>query len=132
MPTTRSSHLLRRVLGLAAVPALLLAAAACGDDDDSAGGGASFCEDARALEANFSDAGASDADAFGDVIAAFNELDPPAEIAEDWETMLGSLETLSDAQIADPDSIDENDFADAQAASERVTTYMEEECGISG
>ena len=55
MYTTRSTHLLRRLVGFAAVPALLLTAAACGDDDDSAGSSGSFCEKAKQLDEEFAD-----------------------------------------------------------------------------
>ncbi len=136
MHTTRSTHLLRRMVGLAAVPALLLTAAACGDDDDSAGGGggdgAEFCEQARTLDERFADVSDPTGDEFGAAIQAFTELDPPAAIAEDWETMVASLQAFEDIDFSDPEALDESNFADAEAASDRVTTYMEEECGISG
>jgi hypothetical protein len=130
MPTTRSTHLMRRVLGLAAVPVLMLSAAACGgDDDDSADGGdggggdsSSFCDDVRALEDTFGDPNSADQETFAEAMEAFTQLDPPAAIAEDWELMVGALEGTPA----------EGDIADVEAASDRVDTYMADECGIDG
>ena len=137
MHTTPTTHLMRRMLGLAAVPALVFAMAACGGDDDESGSGgggdsSSFCEEARALDEAASNADAEDLDAMGDAIAAMRSLDPPAEIAEDWELMFESFEQVSDLSVEDMENLDEDAFAEAEAASDRVTAYMEEECGITG
>lgn len=135
MHTTRSTHLLRRMVGFAAVPVLLVTATACGgDDDDSADGGggdsSSFCDDVRALEDEFGDANDSDAETFDAAMQAFSQLDPPAELAEDWELMMSSLDLMSDIDIENPESIDQDAMAEAGEAADRVNTYMEEECGV--
>jgi hypothetical protein len=131
MHTTRSTYLLRRMVGLAAVPALLLTAAACGDDDDSAGGGASFCDAANDMNDRFDTIDDPTSDEFGEALDAIRSLDPPAEIAEDWETMVGAFENLSDVDLEDPEALANLDIGELEAASERVSTYMEEECGIT-
>jgi hypothetical protein len=134
MLTTRSPHLLRRLAGLLAVPALLLTAAACGDDDDSAGGG-SFCDQARSLEAQFEDIDDPTSEEFSAALDAIRDMDPPAEIAEDWETMVSALDVFNDIDIENPDPSVLEEFeaeaANMEAASERVGTYMEEECGFT-
>ncbi|HKY68290.1 MAG TPA: hypothetical protein VJM49_18035, partial [Acidimicrobiales bacterium] len=96
MPSARSP-LARRIVGLAAVPALLVGLAACGDDDDSAGGGG-FCDDARSMDESLADVDVSDTSSagFDDAIEAMSNLDPPAEIADDWNTMVESLQSLAD------------------------------------
>jgi hypothetical protein len=127
MHTTRSTYLLRRLVGLAAVPTLLLTAAACGDDDDSAGSSGSFCEKAKQLDEQFADSESSDSTDMNAALAAFSELDPPAEIADEWAMMLGTIEG---GEAFDPTDADA--MAEFEAASEKVNTYMEEECGISG
>ncbi len=136
MHTTPTTRLMRRILGLAAVPALVFAMAACGGDDDesSSGGGdsSSFCDDARTIDEAAENTDTEDLDAFGDAIAAMQALDPPAEIAEDWALMFESFEQMSDLSVEDMENLDEDSFAEAEAASERVSTYMEEECGIDG
>ena len=135
MPSARSP-LARRIVGLAAVPALLVGLAACGDDDDSAGGGG-VCDDARSMDESLADVDVSDTSSagFDDAIEAMSNLDPPAEIADDWNTMVESLQSLADVDISDPAAIEQLDqaqFADADEAFENVGTYLEEECGIEG
>jgi hypothetical protein len=129
MQTIRSTHLPRRVVGLAAVSALILTAAACGGDDDNAAGDGSnsFCEDAKALDERFTDSDDISGDDMTAALEAVTDLEPPAEIAEEWDTMLGSLQGSPDLDPSDPETVEE-----VQAASEKVGTYMEEECGISG
>src|SRR5690606_37612932 len=122
----------RRLLAGLAVPALALALAACGDDDESSASSEPFCDAARELEERFSNIDPSTPEEFEEAIAAINELDPPAEIADDWETMMNAFESLTDIDLTDPNAFDESAFSDAEAASERVGEYMEEECGITG
>lgn len=128
MQTTRSTHLMRRVLGLAAVPALVFAMAACGDDDEGSGGGGggdagSFCDDARQLQEAGNNLDEENLDAFEDAMAALQNLDPPDEIAEEWELVFGSGAA----------AFDENGQPSEEymAASQTVSTYMEEECGLT-
>ena len=131
MHATRSTPTARRLLAALAVPALALGLAACGDDDDSASA-ESFCDAAREIEERFSNMDPSTPAEFEEAIAAIDELDPPAEIADDWETMMEALESFADIDLTDPNAFDESAFSDAEAASERVGEYMEEECGITG
>ena len=133
MPITRSPHVLRRVLGLTAVPALLLTAAACGDDDDSAGG--SFCDQARSVEERFDEIQDPTTEEFGAALDAIRDMDPPAEIADDWNTMVSALDVFNDIDLENPDpnalAEFEAEAAEMEAASERVSTYMQEECGFA-
>ena len=99
MPTTRSTHLLRRAAALAAAPALVLAVAACGGDDDGGGGdSASFCEDVEGPFESVNDPGADPEE----TIASMREVDPPDEIADDWDTVISTLEALQGLD-EDPD-----------------------------
>ena len=130
MPTTRST-LLRRTVGLTAVPLLVFTAGACGDDDEAGGGDAgAFCEKVRELDAAVADAGSSDTAAVDDARSSYDELDPPAEIAEDWDTMVESFSEATELSAEELENLDEDAFAEAEAASERIATYMERECGI--
>lgn len=133
MHTTRST-ILRRLVGVVALPTLVFAAAACGgDDDDSAAGGGgdteSFCDAYTALDEEMSELDVSDTEAFGEAfdeaVGRMEALDPPAEIADDWETM---MDALSEIDMSDPTSIAGDDFADAEAASERIDSFLTEEC----
>jgi hypothetical protein len=126
MPTARPTRPLSRLAVLTA-PALLFVAAACGGDDGSAGDVSEFCEQATALDERFSDTEDVTSSDFGEVIEAFTELDPPDEIAEEWDTMLGSFQGSAGIDPTDPEVVDE-----IQAASDKVNTFMEEECGLDG
>ena len=85
-----------------------------------------------AIEERFAD----DPEAAADpevVLEAFEELDPPDEIADDFDAMLEASRNIADVDQSDPEAM-----ADAQAeiesateAQERVSAYLDEECGIS-
>jgi hypothetical protein len=124
--TTISSTLAHRAVGLAAAPALLLGLAACGDDDDDAG---SFCDQARVIDEQMTDLDLESTN-IADIASAMDEIDPPAEIADDWNTVVDGFERLADMDLSDPEAFDEADFVEAEAASDRVTTYLRDECGI--
>jgi hypothetical protein len=132
MQTTRTTHLMRRVLGLAAVPALVFTMAACGDDEESggssggdSGGGdsTSFCDDARELQEAGNNMDEEDPGAIEDALTDLQNLDPPAEIADEWDLLFSS-----EAVAFDENGQPSEEYA---AASEAVGTYMEEECGLT-
>jgi hypothetical protein len=129
MPSTRST-LARKILGASAAPALLLALAGCGDDDsgdsgDSASG--SFCEEAEPL---------ADEGLEGDgALETIQGIDPPDELAEDWNILVEVLEAVPDTDGADTDGGEqatENTAIEEriQAAVDNVTEYLDSECGI--
>jgi hypothetical protein len=126
MRSTRPTHLLSRLAVLAASPTLLTATA-CGGDDGSAGDLREFCDQATALDERFSDTEDVTSSDFGEAIEAFTELEPPDEIADEWDTMLGSFQGSAAIDPADPEVVEET-----RAASDRVNTFMEEECGLDG
>jgi hypothetical protein len=124
--------LARRLLGLTAAPVLLVGLAACGDDD-SAGG--RFCDGATDVDRAFADVDmmSPDAEGIDDVAAAMQELDPPSEIADDWNTLASAFETVASFDPSDPAAAEEaTDLEDARAAFTNVADYLEDECGIDG
>ena len=123
------SPLARRIVGLAAVPALLLAFAAC-SDDDSAGG--DFCDQARSLDSAFDDIDDPSSAEFSEALDQIRSMDPPAEIADDWNEMVSALDGFEDIDLEnpDPDALAELDTEGMQEATDNVDTYMSEECGI--
>jgi hypothetical protein len=127
MPTTRPTRRLSRRAALAAAPTLLLLAAACGGDDGSAGDVSEFCDQATALDERFSDTEDVTSSDFGEAIEAFTELEPPEQIADEWDTMLGSFQGSASVDPADPEVVEE-----IRAASDKVNTFMDEECGVDG
>jgi hypothetical protein len=133
MPTTRSTRLARRVLGLAVVPALALTAAACGDDDDETGTAASFCEQAGELTERIGELSDPTTDEFGEAIAELQDIEPPEEIAEDWDRALEAFEAIAglDDEDIDEDVLAQFDDPEFAEAGDRVDEYMTEECGVN-
>jgi hypothetical protein len=138
-PTTRTRS--ARLIVMAIVALFALGLSACGDDDDggntsagsdngsSAGGGSSddFCQSMKDLEAQV---GQSDDLSEGEITNALDSLenvDPPAELSEAWQTMLDSREFIDD-----PTSASEDDISRIQEASEKIDAYLVDECGIGG
>jgi hypothetical protein len=133
MPTTRPNRLTRRVVGLAVVPALALTAAACGDDDDETGTAASFCEQAGEVTERIGELSDPTSEEFRQAISDLRDIEPPEEIAEDWDRALEAFEAfagLGDDEI-DEDVIAQFDDPEFAAAGDRVDAYMTEECGVS-
>ena len=126
--------LARRVLGLAAVPALVIGFAACGDDDDSdsASGGGDFCDQADSLDDTFESIDDPTSEQFSEALDRIRSMDPPAEIADDWEQLVSALDGLEDIDLEnpDPEALAGFDTEAMQQASDRVDEYMSEECGI--
>jgi hypothetical protein len=133
--TTSRPTLARRVLGVAAVPALLVGLAACGDDDDdSASGGGDFCDQAESLNETFEQIDDPTSEQFSEALDRIRSMDPPEAIADDWNRLVEALEGFEDIDLEnpDPEALATFDSEEIQAAGERVDEYMAEECGIEG
>lgn len=127
---------------------LTLVAAACGDSDSSSSGGSveNFCDLAIELEANdpFGDDVGFDsfnADFFDRIDDVFGRISSaaPSAIKADTETMRSGFRDFADLldeydyNLFDPElgtAIEGLDTVELDAASERVNTYVEDECGI--
>jgi hypothetical protein len=106
-------------------------------------GAADFCDRAadidHRVDAAVSDLGDNPSipDAIRQLTVELRAIDAPAPIAADWETMAAGMERLADAfadvDITDPSTLDALDAAqsDLSAASDRVATYLHDECGIT-
>jgi hypothetical protein len=128
----------RTLVGLMAAGALLVAG--CGGDDDGGddtgggGGGSSdeatqqFCEEFQAFDAQFRDSNPSDEE----VSEAIRSLEPPDEIADDYEILVEGLERLATLDSTDPDAATEfqEDSAQYTEASTNVRTFVQDECGV--
>jgi hypothetical protein len=121
----------RFVAGLAVVG--LLMAAGCGDDD----GGAStkeireFCDGFNEINDQFSDINpVADPEALDQALDMLRDLEPPAEIADEYETVLDGFEALSEIDINDPEEVAQvqEEFADAEEAFNAVGDFVEDEC----
>jgi hypothetical protein len=133
MPTTRPTRLARRALGLALVPALALAVAACGDDGDETGTAASFCEQAGELTERIGELEDPSSEEFGEAISDLRDIEPPEEIADDWDRAIEAFEAIAglDNEDIDEDVLAQFDDPEFAAAGDRVDEYLAEECGGS-
>jgi hypothetical protein len=128
---------------LAAAGVLLLGA--CGGDDDDAKGNdkqddsstdagetgakadSGFCKDVVALLTSTETASPAQA------IAAAKKLDPPAELADDWDAWVSGIESMDTTSP----SFDPNDpeasgkYQEMYAATQKVFTYIQNECGMA-
>ena len=116
------------------VPALLVGLAACGDDDDdtASGGGDDFCDQADSLNETFDSIDDPTSEQFSEALDRIRSMDPPAEIADDWDQLVSALDGLEDIDLEnpDPEALAAFDTEAMQEASDRVDEYMAEECGL--
>jgi hypothetical protein len=116
-----------RLAALAALLSLLALLGACGGEDDDGGGGgtAAFCDEIKSIFASDDEGGGGleqQAQRFRDAIRDLQKVDPPEEIAEDWNTVMKAWDAEGAADF-DPEAV--------QKSGKRLTTYMRDECGIS-
>jgi hypothetical protein len=123
----------RTLIGLAAIT--LLGVTACSDSDsggEAAGNNGSseaFCEEYQALEERFT----QDPEAASDpaqAIAALEDLDPPDEIAGEFDALVGA----SSLDPSNPDDAAELEERNDELvdAKEKVETFLVDECGLGG
>ena len=113
----------------------------------------SFCDEVQAADDALTDAtenlDVTDPEgavaALDDAVEAMREIDAPAEIADDWETVVSASESMLDAidelDLSDPESAAqqledlstqlEEDAAAIEEAGDRIDQYLSEECGIT-
>ncbi len=118
--------------------------------DETADG---FCEEVHAAEDALTDATenldvtdpAGSLAVLDEAVKAMRAVDAPAEIADDWEAIVSSAESVMDAvdelDLSDPESAAqqledlstqlEEDAAALEEAGDRVDEYLREECGIT-
>jgi hypothetical protein len=136
----------RATRGAALTGAALLALGAVGacsdgDDDDAAGGGGAggsaedFCTEFSALndegEQLFSE-GTPSADEIQDIVGRLADLDPPAEIADDFGQLIEGFTLVARAQGGDTEAQSELNQRtdDLDAADERLEPFMRDTCHI--
>jgi hypothetical protein len=118
------------------VTASLLLFGACGDDGEDEDV-TRFCEDVEAMDTEIGDA--ADPQARADALA---RIDPPADIADDWNTMVGLMVEVTQADPdADEGEVDPEDLEALEELEERidefnlalanVERYVRGECDLS-
>jgi hypothetical protein len=143
--------------GLSAAAAVVLLSACGGSDSNDAASGSSaessapqadstFCREAATIQERIDATlnARSDSSALPQALQeAANEIrniEPPAEIAEDWEALAGGLEQVAEAfgsiDFNDPSALPsfQEQMGQLQTelgtASTNVRTYLADECGI--
>jgi hypothetical protein len=120
----------RFVAGVAVVG--LLMAAGCGGDDDSTSSEAidEFCDGFNDVNEQFSDINVTDPGALDDALDMLRDLDPPEEIADEYEKVLEGFERLSEIDITDRNAVAEvqEELPEAEEAFNTVGEFVEDEC----
>jgi hypothetical protein len=105
-------------------------AGAGGDDGGGSGDGRdsaqAFCGDVKAALVSDNKGGGDlqqQARRFKDAIAKLQKIDPPEEIAKDWNAVVGIWSGGGAEQV---------DIQAAQKSSQRISAYMREECNLAG
>jgi Asp-tRNA(Asn)/Glu-tRNA(Gln) amidotransferase C subunit len=120
----------RFVAGVAVVG--LLMAAGCGGDDDSTSSEAidEFCDGFNDVNEQFSDINVTDPGALDEALDMLRDLDPPEEIADEYEKVLEGFERLSEIDITDRNAVAEvqEELPEAEEAFNTVGEFVEDEC----
>jgi hypothetical protein len=111
----------------------LLMAAGCGGDDDDSTSSESiedFCDGFNEVNEQFSNIDVTDPDALEDALDMLRDLDPPEEIADEYQTVLDGFQRLSEIDITDQNEVAEvqEDLPDAEEAFNTVGQFVEDEC----
>ncbi len=128
-PIPRGS-LLGRLAAIAALLALVALLASCGGDDDDDGGGgggdtASFCDEVKSILASDNGEGQAaeqQAKRFQEAIDRLQKVDPPEEIAEDWNMVMKAWRAEDESEV---------DLEATQKSGKAVQKYVSGECGIT-
>jgi hypothetical protein len=122
---------MRRLVTGVAVVALLMAAG-CGGDDDSTSSESieEFCDGFNEVNERFSNIDVTDPDALETALDMLRDLDPPAEIADEYQTVLDGFQRLSEIDITDQNEVAEvqEDLPEAEEAFNTVGQFVEDEC----
>jgi Asp-tRNA(Asn)/Glu-tRNA(Gln) amidotransferase C subunit len=126
---------MRRFVAGVAVAALLIAAG-CGDDDGDGGGTSGeateeFCQGFNRINEQFSDINpVTNPDALREALDMLRDLDPPEEIADEYETVLEGFERLSEIDVTDQNAVNEvrDDLPRAEEAFNTVGDFVDEKC----
>jgi hypothetical protein len=123
---------MRRFVAGVAVVGLLMAAGCGGDDDDSTSSEAinEFCDGFNEVNEQFSDIDVTNSGELENALDMLRDLDPPEEIADEYEKVLEGFERLSEIDITDRDAVAEvqEDLPEAEGAFNTVGEFVEERC----
>jgi Asp-tRNA(Asn)/Glu-tRNA(Gln) amidotransferase C subunit len=123
---------MRRLVAGVAVVGLLMAAGCGGDDDDSTSSESieEFCDGFNDVNEQFSRIDVTDPGELENALDMLRDLDPPEEIADEYQTVLNGFQRLSEIDITDQNEVAEvqEELPDAEEAFNTVGQFVEEEC----
>jgi Asp-tRNA(Asn)/Glu-tRNA(Gln) amidotransferase C subunit len=123
---------MRRLVAGVAVAGLLIAAGCGGDDDDSTSSESieEFCDGFNEVNERFSEIDVTDPDALENALDMLRDLDPPEEIADEYQTVLDGFQRLSEIDITNQNEVAEvqEELPDAEEAFNTVGQFVEDEC----
>jgi hypothetical protein len=123
---------MRRLVAGVAVVGLLMAAGCGGDDDDSTSSESieDFCNGFNEVNERFSNINVTDPGELENALAMLRDLDPPEEIADEYQTVLDGFQRLSEIDITNQNEVAEvqEDLPDAEEAFNTVGQFVEDEC----
>ena len=123
---------MRRLVAGVAVAGLLVAAG-CGGDDDAGTSSESieeFCDGFNEVNERFSNIDVTDPGELENALDMLRDLDPPEQIADEYQTVLDGFQRLSEIDITDQNEVAEvqEDLPDAEEAFNTVGQFVEDEC----
>lgn len=124
----------RSIIGLTVFGALAVVGCSdseVGGESVAAGSSDDFCAEFEELDERFS----ADPEAADDVSAVADALDglnPPDEIADDFDVVVEATRELAELDPDDPDAAERAQELgqEAAAAQDRLSEYLESECGV--
>jgi hypothetical protein len=123
---------MRRLVAGVAVVGLLMAAGCGGDDDDSTSSESieEFCDGFNEVNERFSNIDVTDPGELENALDMLRDLDPPEQIADEYQTVLDGFQRLSEIDITDQNEVAEvqQDLPDAEEAFNTVGQFVEDEC----
>ncbi|MGH9193386.1 MAG: hypothetical protein ACRDZ0_13050 [Acidimicrobiales bacterium] len=122
-----------RIVAGVAVVGLLMAAGCGGDDDDGASSEEieQFCDGFDEINDEFADINpVTDPAALQEALEMLRDLEPPEEIADDYEKVLDGFQALSEIDITDREEVARvrEQLPEAEEAFNAVGAFVEEEC----
>jgi hypothetical protein len=123
---------MRRLVAGVAVVGLLMAAGCGGDDDDGTSSESieEFCDGFNEVNERFSNIDVTDPGELENALDMLRDLDPPEQIADEYQTVLDGFQRLSEIDITDQNEVAEvqEDLPDAEEAFNTVGQFVEDEC----
>jgi hypothetical protein len=112
----------------------LLIAAGCGDDGGGSASSAAtdeFCDGFNRINDQLTDLNpVTDREALQNALDMLRDLDPPEEIADEYDTVLETFEKLSEIDVTDRDAVSEvrEELPKAEDAFNTVGDFVDREC----